>query len=328
MEVTGTSSASFGSAGSSSAQPEHLRWLNEKDKLIYFRGQCLEALRQEQRLLRDIRSTMSSYRKATEFCKAGSEADPEWFTLDVQDCQSRRVGILRDVLCALEADPLPPPGEAQVVDRIRGHMYSGYAKTAEVTNQVASGIQNNETVQGVAAATRTAVGRLAESAVELAGQAAAGIARHQRQSPTASRGSWQAPEAPSCAVCPEPILGAVVMQDGKPHHFGCIDQARAWSEAATESTASAASWSAPRQEQEVAASSSSTAGPPAAAAAPPAQPSPPATREEPQAADSQPECRGESTAAPPAAPAAEPPSLAAIPVAAETGPPPPAAASE
>jgi len=153
------------------SKPEHLKWLNSKDQRVLARGECLSALREEQKVLRDMSATMSAYRSATEHCRVASEADPQWFTLDVQDCQSRRISILRDALAVLQADPAPIPADAEMTDGVRGKIYQGYAHTAQVTSSLVANIHDSDQAQlaaqtfqtqgqVVATSARTAIGKI------------------------------------------------------------------------------------------------------------------------------------------------------------------------
>ncbi|CAK0891027.1 unnamed protein product [Prorocentrum cordatum] len=79
----------------------------------------------------DMHATMAAHMRAVEHCRVASESDPDWFTLDVQDCHSRRALILRDALTALVADVAPTPEDAEAADGIRGRIYASYAHTAQ-----------------------------------------------------------------------------------------------------------------------------------------------------------------------------------------------------
>merc|ERR1719183_3337689 len=91
-----------------------------------------------------MQATIEAYKSAIEHCRAASESDPGWFTLDVQDSHSRRVSILRDALSALQADPMPLPEETSTTDGLVGKIFAGYARTAEVTSRLKEqpGVQN------------------------------------------------------------------------------------------------------------------------------------------------------------------------------------------
>lgn len=91
----------------------------------------------------EIEATIDSYRSAIEHCRAASESDPGWFTLDVQDSYSRRVAIMRDAANALETSPMPLPEEARAIDSVKGKMFAGYSRTAEVLSRGTAGLQEN-----------------------------------------------------------------------------------------------------------------------------------------------------------------------------------------
>mmetsp|Transcript_157670 Transcript_157670/g.278291 ORF Transcript_157670/g.278291 Transcript_157670/m.278291 type:complete len:198 (+) Transcript_157670:94-687(+) len=128
-------------------KPEHLQWLCTKDQRVLCRGQCQAALKEEEKLKREIQSTIDAYKSAIGHCRAASESDPGWFTLDVQDSHARRIAILSDALSVLENDPMPVPEAADALDSIRGKIYSGYAHTAQT---LVGQLQEQEGVQRLA----------------------------------------------------------------------------------------------------------------------------------------------------------------------------------
>ncbi|CAE8623738.1 unnamed protein product [Polarella glacialis] len=135
---------------------EHLQWLNPKDRQVLCRGECAAALKEESKLLAEIRQTIVSHQRAIEHCRAVSETDPTWFSLDVQDNHARHVTILRNMLRVLEQDAAPAPENAGIVDSLRGRLLSSYAQTAEATSRAAA----SEQVQAATASARSALGSL------------------------------------------------------------------------------------------------------------------------------------------------------------------------
>lgn len=126
---------------------EHLRWLNAKDQEALCRAECLAALREDCKLVNAVQTTVNAYLLASEYCRAASEGDPEWFTLDVQDSHHQRVALLNEVLLQMTSEPMPAPKDSSLVDEVKGRWISGYAKTAEATSRAAAGISENPSVQ-------------------------------------------------------------------------------------------------------------------------------------------------------------------------------------
>eukprot|EP00440_Ansanella_granifera_P036542 gb/GFBE01039646.1/.p1 GENE.gb/GFBE01039646.1/~~gb/GFBE01039646.1/.p1 ORF type:complete len:229 (+),score=50.77 gb/GFBE01039646.1/:1-687(+) len=130
---------------------EHLQWLCPKDRQVLCRAECAAALKEESRLLADMEATIVAHQRAIEHCRASSETDPSWFTLDVQNCHAKHATLLRDMVQELERSAAPIPDSAGFADGIRGRLYSSYAQTAQATVKAATGIGENEQVQAVAA---------------------------------------------------------------------------------------------------------------------------------------------------------------------------------
>lgn len=128
---------------------EHLRWLCAKDRRILSRSECAAAVREEGRVINDLHAAIEAHRRAIEHCKAASELDPEWFTLDVQDSSNRRIALFRDALAVLEEDAAPLAVDAATADTVRGALYRTYAHTAQVTVSTAVGISERPEVQQV-----------------------------------------------------------------------------------------------------------------------------------------------------------------------------------
>jgi len=145
------------------AEFEHLQWLGARDQQVLCRGECANALREEGKLLAEMRSAIFAHTRAIEHCKSASESDPDWFTLDVQDCHNRKVRVLREVLDALEADVPPAPRDADMADRVFGGVFNGYAKSAQAWVEA----KDSEQVQTAAANVRSAFGAIRRSFLEV-----------------------------------------------------------------------------------------------------------------------------------------------------------------
>mmetsp|Transcript_96512 Transcript_96512/g.242093 ORF Transcript_96512/g.242093 Transcript_96512/m.242093 type:complete len:292 (+) Transcript_96512:116-991(+) len=139
---------------------EHLQWLCSKDQQVLCRDRAAAAVRQEGKLIAEIQLTINAHLRAIEHCKVASETDPEWFTLDVQDCHSRKVRLLRSILAKLQSDTAPLPENASVGDAFRGRLYAGYAQSAQVTERFTSRLQESESVQKAATGMQSALGAL------------------------------------------------------------------------------------------------------------------------------------------------------------------------
>lgn len=171
VQATGDSgSARFGrptggiaSGQVGAAEFEHLQWLGARDQQVLCRGECANALREDGKLLAEMRSAIFAHTRAIEHCKAASKSDPDWFTLDVQDCHSRKVRVLREVLDALEADMPPAPRDADMADRVFGGVFNGYAKSAQAWVEA----KDSEQVQTAAANVRSAFGAIRRSILEV-----------------------------------------------------------------------------------------------------------------------------------------------------------------
>lgn len=162
---------------------EHLRWLNGKDQQVLFRGLCATTASDDAKLLRDIRVAMTAHGSAIEHCCVVSEADPDWFTLDVRDSHSRKIQILANALAELEADTVPLPENAAITDGLRSRIYSSYARTAQVSSRVAVDLHENvqqqvqQQVQQVPVQRMAEQGQLAADRLAEQGQLAADAAR-------------------------------------------------------------------------------------------------------------------------------------------------------
>eukprot|EP00427_Karlodinium_veneficum_P023053 CAMPEP_0169120336 /NCGR_PEP_ID=MMETSP1015-20121227/32045_1 /TAXON_ID=342587 /ORGANISM="Karlodinium micrum, Strain CCMP2283" /LENGTH=204 /DNA_ID=CAMNT_0009183295 /DNA_START=67 /DNA_END=681 /DNA_ORIENTATION=- len=164
--------------------PSHLQWLNTKDQRTLARSKCQDAAREESRLLREMQATISGYESAIEHCRAANENDPEWFTLDVQDSHARRITILRDALSVLVNDPIPLPEGIDPIDGLKGKIFSGYAKTAEVTSRLTSSFHADPGVQQIAERSQAAFAGARASFSAFTGRLRSSFS--QKSSPTAS----------------------------------------------------------------------------------------------------------------------------------------------
>jgi len=127
---------------------------------VLCRDRALAAMREESKLIAELNATIDAHLRAIEHCRVASETDPEWFTLDVQDCHARKVRLLREILAKLEADAVPLPQDVSVGDTVRGRLYAGYAQSAQATERLASRLQESEHVQTAATGMRSAFGAL------------------------------------------------------------------------------------------------------------------------------------------------------------------------
>eukprot|EP00929_Paragymnodinium_shiwhaense_P018413 TRINITY_DN12899_c0_g1_i1.p1 TRINITY_DN12899_c0_g1~~TRINITY_DN12899_c0_g1_i1.p1 ORF type:complete len:631 (-),score=130.16 TRINITY_DN12899_c0_g1_i1:36-1928(-) len=154
---------------------QHLSWLSEADQCTVARGECANALREDRRILRELRATIDGYRSAAEYCRAVATVDPAWPTADVQNCHEKRLDILTEALKELEADALPAPGNFQAHDGLRGRIINSFAHTADMASKFATDVEDQlpepermEEQVSVAAQKGLEVGRAAVGAVKTA----------------------------------------------------------------------------------------------------------------------------------------------------------------
>eukprot|EP00405_Crypthecodinium_cohnii_P029363 CAMPEP_0206509906 /NCGR_PEP_ID=MMETSP0324_2-20121206/59254_1 /ASSEMBLY_ACC=CAM_ASM_000836 /TAXON_ID=2866 /ORGANISM="Crypthecodinium cohnii, Strain Seligo" /LENGTH=285 /DNA_ID=CAMNT_0054001145 /DNA_START=51 /DNA_END=908 /DNA_ORIENTATION=+ len=185
----------------SEAEYEHLQWLGVRDQQVLCRGECASAIREEGRLLSELRSGIFAHHRAAEHCKAASANDSEWFTLDVQDCHYRKAKIMADALKVLESSTPPLPQDSDLSDRVFGGFFNGYAQSA----QAVAAAKDSEQVQNAAASVRTAWGAIRRSLLE-AGQSASAAAAGQsapHSAPPDEFPTTTTPPAPETATTTE-----------------------------------------------------------------------------------------------------------------------------
>merc|ERR1712232_1424245 len=110
------------------------------------------SVREEGRLAADLRVAIEAHHRAVEYCRASTEFDKDWFTLDVQDGHRRRAAILEELLQALEDDPMPYNDHETLADPIRGAVFSSYAIAAQATTLAMQDIQQDGEAASAAAA--------------------------------------------------------------------------------------------------------------------------------------------------------------------------------
>jgi len=126
---------------------EHLQWLCSKDQLVLSRAECADALRDENKLIHEMRQAIIQCSKASEYCRVASGYDADWSTGDVRRSLARKMRQLQGFIDELEANPPSLPEESAPVDKVKSRIFAGYAHSAKVTDQLASRIKDNPNVQ-------------------------------------------------------------------------------------------------------------------------------------------------------------------------------------
>lgn len=152
---------------------ERLRILSAKDQRTYVRGACAIAIKEEAKVMKDLQNAIYLLASANGHCQITSEADPQWFTLDVQDSHSRRIAILCEVLSKIESQPIAAPADLEAADGIKGRALGAYAQTALATQRATNDLQKNERTRALAAQAGAATNRIAEQGKAAAAQTAA-----------------------------------------------------------------------------------------------------------------------------------------------------------